>query len=325
LPYAPATAGGKIDPMARARGRGGQGRTTAEQAAIGPVATEEGRLVPVDGGWRLRRTEGLKVWNHLPQSVRRSVIAVLLPVPTLGVLGAVTASVLSGHPALAWVFLPLMYAALLGPYLARRRMSGLFQAHAPVTTLVGRRRGEPLKIVGRVCPGPTFESWGLRRRCVLACYVGTVEYVTGRLSDGRETPWSESRGIDFALELADGQRLAVRARDAYLASRPSELDRVFFGQDGQMLSAPVRRLVRGVPRGTVAESIFAETTVEPGDLVEVLGTLDFEVSPDGDGAPGRGQRLAPVLAAGGQTPLIVRKLGARAERRGQRKGASSKS
>lgn len=305
---------GKIHGMSRAVARRGQGRSTAEHAAIGPLAgSSEGPLVPVDGGWRLRRIEGLKVWNHLPQSVRRSVVAVLLPVPTMGLLGAVTVSVVTGHPALAWLFLPMMYGVLLGPYLARRRMSGLFDAHAPTGTLAGRGRGEPVKVRGRVCAGPTFESWGLRRRCVLACYVGTVEYVTGRLSDGRESPWSESRGIDFALELEDGQRLQVRARDAYLANRPSDLDRLFFGRDGQMLAAPVRRFVRGVPHGTVAESIFAETTIAPGDLVEVLGTLDFEVSAAGEGGPGRGQRLLPVLGAGGKAPLVVRLIrGARA-------------
>ena len=44
--------------------------------------------------------------------------------------------------------------------------------------------------------GATFETAGLRRSAVLACYAGTVTYVTGHITDGLSAP-VETR-VDFA-------------------------------------------------------------------------------------------------------------------------------
>ena len=47
---------------------------------------------------------------------------------------------------------------------------------------------------------------------VLASYAGTVTYVSGHITDGLERPWHETRGIDFVVDMENGETVTVRTR-----------------------------------------------------------------------------------------------------------------
>jgi hypothetical protein len=229
-----------------------------------------------------------------------------LALPVLG-LGAMLGAGLWTESFLFWMFFPMaLLGLLLGPALADRHLRRLLRGHAASLTVTNRRRGDVVKLRGRVRPGPTFESAGMRRSSVLACYAGTVDYITGRLSDGLERPWWETRGIDFVLDLPGNESVVVRVREAHLVQQPEELRALFWSHSRNGLPSPLRRQARPVRRGTVTETIIGETNVGPGDDIEVLGIVDREVSPAAE-ASARGERLQPVLRAGPLTPLVVRR------------------
>ena len=160
---------------------------------------------------------------------------------------------------------------------------------------------------GRVRAGATFESAGTRQRVVLACYAGTVTYVTGHITDGLARPWHETRGIDFTVDLETGESVGVRSRGVYFSPQPPETRRLFWGRNMQALPTALRRLARTDRAGSVTETIFGETNLCPGQQVEVVGVLDHEVRPEA-AASGRGARLHPILRASDRTPLLVERI-----------------
>jgi hypothetical protein len=64
-------------------------------------------------------------------------------------------------------------------------------------------------------------------------------------------------------------------------------------------------LRRGVA-GSLTEAVSLELLVEPGDEVEILGTLDLEVNPALPAAPGRGVPFGPVLRGTARRPILIR-------------------
>jgi hypothetical protein len=269
-----------------------------------PVALEGAALEPIAGGWLLRRVERTRPWQLLPPGTRGTLVtssAFSLAGLAAGLLSA------SAYPELfLWFYVSSLLPLLCAPVLAERRLRRL-AAESPYTrSLAERQRGQVVKVEGVVRAGPTFESAGLRQRVVLACYAGTVTYVTGHITDGLDRPWHETRGIDFVVELPSGESVAVRSRGAYLVPQPPETRRLFWGRNMQALPSPLRRLARADRYSAVTETIFGESNLRPGERVEVVGTLDHEVSPQA-AAAGRGARLHPVLKATGMTPLLVRR------------------
>jgi hypothetical protein len=268
---------------------------------------ESGPLRPVANGWILRRVERARLWRLLPPGPRGALVGTSLM--SAGV-AALALLVVPHLPLLfPWAFATALVPLLFAPLLAERRLQRLMtEERALIHALATCRRGDVVKVRGRVRPGPTFESAGLRRPSVLASYAGRVAYATGQLTDGFEWPWFETRGIDFTLELASGETALVCVRDLYLMPHPPETHSLFWSAAMRMLPSPLRRLGRSVRQGAVNETILGETNLGPGDEVEVLGVLDHEVSSAAD-ATGRGARLAPVLRAGPLTPLLVRRCG----------------
>ena len=247
------------------------------------------------------------MWQVLPPGPRGALVT------TATVSGATAglALLVGQHlPGLfPWAFAVALLPLLFAPLLAERRLERLLADERGLArALATCRRGDILKVRGRVRPGPTFESAGLRRPSVLASYAGRVAYATGQLTDGVEWPWFETRGIDFTLDLASGETALVRVRDLYLMPHPPETTTLFWSRAIRMLPSPLRRLGRSLRQGAVNETILGETNLGPGDEVEVLGVLDHEVSSAADAA-GRGARLVPVLRAGPLTPLLVRRCG----------------
>jgi hypothetical protein len=275
-----------------------------------PVAADGGALEPVTRGWLLRRVERTRPWQLLPPGTRGTLVGASV----FSLLGMAAGLLTASHypELLVWLYVSSVLPMLCAPVLAEKRLRHL-TARRPFTWSLGeRRRGDVVKIRGRVREGATFETAGLRRPAVVACYAGTVAYVTGHITDGLERPWHETRGFDFAVELQSGEALSVRVRGAYFLPQPPETRPLFWGRNMQTLPSPLRRRASADRTGAMTEVIFGETSLGLGDEVEVVGVLDYEVSPEATAA-GRGARLHPVLRAGSLTPLLVRGCGERAD------------
>jgi hypothetical protein len=126
----------------------------------------------------------------------------------------------------------------------------------------------------------------------------------------------QTQGIDFDLDLDDGQRVRISVRGALLLDRarrtreppacgPVSVDRCErrrLALSSQLLSGPslTARLFGGRRR--------YEASVAPGDRVEVCGVLHHEPAPDALGPFARQMPTRAVLRAGPRLPLLVRRL-----------------
>ncbi len=264
------------------------------------------RSTPVARGWLLRRVERTRPWQLLPPGTRGTLVGASM----FSLLGMASGLLTASHypELLVWLYVSSVLPMLCAPVLAEKRLRRLAARRPFTRSLAERCRGDVVKMRGRVREGATFETAGLRRPAVLACYAGTVTYVTGHITDGLERPWHETRGFDFAVDLPSGEALSVRVRGVYFLPQPPETRPLFWGRNMQTLPSPLRRRASADRRGAMTEVIFGETSLGPGDDVEVVGVLDHEVSPEATAA-GRGARLHPVLRAGSLTPLLVRRCG----------------
>lgn len=250
----------------------------------------------------LRRVERTRPWELLPPGTRGTLVTTSMFTLAGLAMGLLSAS---HFPELfVWVYASSVLPLLCAPVVAERRLRRMAAENPFSRSLAERRRGEVVKIRGKVRAGSTFESAGLRQRVVLASYAGTVTYVSGHITDGFARPWHETRGIDFTVDLPSGEAVTVRSRGVYFLPQPAETRRLFWGRNMQALPCPLRRLARADRRSAVTETIFGETNLHPGDEVEVMGVLDHEVNPEATAA-GRGARLHPVLRASEATPLLV--------------------
>jgi hypothetical protein len=125
----------------------------------------------------------------------------------------------------------------------------------------------------------------------------------------------EVRGIDFDLDLDGGQQARVCVRGAFLVDRPTRAQQapacgpVYAGPSSEGFRARLRSALLAEP-SPVFRSFGDryESSVGPGDRVEVVGVLHPELAPD---AAAPFARLAPwrfVLRAGARQPLLVRRL-----------------
>ena len=276
-------------------------------SGVGVETTPGTALLPLPAplqGHLLRRVEWTRPWLLLPPGAR----GCLIPLSALAVVSILAGIATTSHTPqfLVWLYGAAMLPMLIGPVLVERRLRRLAERCPLQHTVATQRRGELIKLRGRVAAGPTFETVGLRRPAVIASYAGTVTYVTGHITDGLSRPLHETRGLDFCVELESGERVGIRTRGAYFLSQPPETQKLFWGRNMQGLPTPLRRLARIEERGAVNETILGETSLSPGEEVEVLGVLDHEVSREA-AAAGRGSRLQAVLRAGPLTPLLVRR------------------
>jgi hypothetical protein len=128
----------------------------------------------------------------------------------------------------------------------------------------------------------------------------------------------ETRGIDFSLDVDSGQRVKVLVHEAFLLERP----RRFRGppacgpvsdhrdDDDEGDRPPrLRSDLRHPPRVwyRLFEPSLYESSIAPGDHIEVCGLVHHEADPAGDAGPSRGVPLQAVLSAGPGVRLLVRR------------------
>jgi hypothetical protein len=284
---------------------GALGQTAPATAFAGNTGPED-RLAPSPNGQVLRRVEWTRPWLLLPPGARGCLVPLTIAAGLAMITGAAMTASLSPE-FVVWLYGAATLPMAAAPMLVERRLRHLAERRPLSVSVAPLRRGEVVKVRGRVRAGETFETAGLRRPAVLASYAGTVTYVTGHITDGLSRPLHETRGVDFSVDLESGERVVVRTRNVYFLSQPPETKRLFWGRNMQGLPTPLRRLSRVEDRGAVTEVILGESNLCPGDEVEVVGVLDHEVSPIA-AAAGRGARLQAVLRSGTLTPLLVRRV-----------------
>jgi hypothetical protein len=180
--------------------------------------------------------------------------------------------------------------------------------------------------------------WGLRRRFVRGTRPGrlaevgpgTLVRVTGVIAAQPVVPTlfsgapavlfrscianaDEVRGIDFELELDGGQQARVCVRGAFLVDRPTRAPHppacgpVYAGPAAEGFRARLRSALLDEP-SPVFRTFGArhESSVGPGDRVEVAGVLQHELAPEAAGPFDRGMPTRFVLRAGPGRPLLVR-------------------
>jgi hypothetical protein len=108
----------------------------------------------------------------------------------------------------------------------------------------------------------------------------------------------EIRGAPFILRRADGAAFRIDPASAWVQEDAQELTRIS-RDDRRALGAPTRGIRQQV----------RQVALSPGDVVEAVGRIAHEISPDGVAVPGRGtpivQKLVPIWEDG----VWIRRLG----------------
>ena len=130
----------------------------------------------------------------------------------------------------------------------------------------------------------------------------------------------ETRAIDFWVELADGQRVKVSARQAILLDAPRPVREpaacgpVFLGSDPDGGGfPPVFRLcpepITGAPWWRLVYTRLRESSLGPGDPIELWGALEQELNPEAERGGSRNPPLATVICSRPGHPLFLRTPG----------------
>jgi hypothetical protein len=132
----------------------------------------------------------------------------------------------------------------------------------------------------------------------------------------------ETRGVDFALDVA-GQQIRIGARRSLLLDEPSRVREPpacgpvycdpWANPKLRDRSARLCSSLFTTPPGwfKILPSRRFESSVGPGDEVEVFGILHHEVDPDAGDAFSREVPVGRALRAGARLPLIVRSVARR--------------
>jgi hypothetical protein len=213
-----------------------------------------------------------------------------------GVLGAVT---LVDAAALGLGAVAL--AAVTASELRRTRDLRAFTRRPLRTSVRSVSPGQRVRVRGRVLPGPEPPRSGSSWDAVLARYVGRITSFSGGLFSSASRSVEELRGQSFRLALDEGESVAVEVDNALLVSEDSLMER------SRLASRPLWSRLEDPESGLVV-FVHDEERVRPGDEVEIVGTVEPTVDPQGE-APGyRGARVGVVLRGSAVRPLLVRRV-----------------
>jgi hypothetical protein len=263
-----------------------------------PAAPPEGDLAPNGVGWVIGAGDlQQQVYPDLANRARW--LPLFLPF-ALAVLGEISPSqgvyrsALIASCAVAWV-------GLRAPWNRAKRQ---LRRASRVTRLDDVPDGSLVRVVGVIRPQATVPT----------LFAG----VPAVLSRSRMGPAQETRGVDFVLELETGEQAKVAVRRSFLLDRPQRrreppacgpvtTDTV---DDVHVLrSDMLRELGLSANSGPISgrSSRRYESSVGPGDRVEVCGVVHHEVSADVVPRSSRQVPTRAVLSAGENIPLLVRR------------------
>jgi hypothetical protein len=284
-------------------------------ALLGLRIPTDDRLAPVEGGWLLRSSEGFltpysralnRPWSHIGWDW----------IGRAGLRGAVVIGVMI---ALFWVtrvidlpvsvYVLVLLAGVLGCVLAVPFVERRLKARR-VRRLLSRLAAVAVRAQVRDLPDGTLA----RVRGVIEAPRPFSSLVTGKpavlarsLRLGGRGPFEVLHGIDFDLCIEAGERVHVSVRHAFLTDEPeggqaSCLNPTFADPDQVGYNAIM------IAGGTYPP-LYREVRVEPGDSIEVIGSVTRVVHPDADAAFGREPPMRVSMHGSKKVPLLVRRLG----------------
>jgi hypothetical protein len=271
-------------------------RTRGLDAPAPPI---DGDLPPNGAGWLLGvKPMGGRLHPSLPLHAIACAAAGAL-------LAACAGAFASHHP-------PVIMAALLGALVplclvfglelaARQRTRRQFAQGTSATRLADVDPGSVVSLIGVIAARPAVPS--LFRGVPAVLFRDCVHNA------------DEVRGIDFELELEDGEA-HVCVRRAFLVDRPTRTTQapacgpVYAEPAAEGFGARLRSALL-IERSPLFRTLGAryESSVGPGDRVEVSGVLHHELAPDDTAPFGRSVPARFVLRAPAGRPLLVRSLG----------------
>jgi hypothetical protein len=258
-----------------------------------PAAPPEGDLVPRATGWLIGT--GPPRQQLYPVFSRRS--QVVLGLMCLAVTVVQYAGLLESWLVGGLVFgAPLMGALTCLEIVPRARLRWQLEKARRVASLADAPRGTLVRVTGTIAQQATVPTLFRGVPAVL---------FRNRVSSGDQT-----RGQDFLVDLDQGEQAKVAARRAFLLDPPTRTreppacgpvseDQV----DGRVVLQPDLRFRRSLRSGKRRY----ESSVGPGDRVEVCGIVEHVLDPALENPSPREPPLRAVLMADGKTPLLVRR------------------
>jgi hypothetical protein len=272
--------------LARARGLGA------------PTAPEDGDLPPNGIGWLVSVDP---VGRRLHPRLYRAMLC-------CAVMAAVVAK---WADLLVWYRPPLVVAILLGALLplvciavvelaAWGALQRRFARAVPAARLDQAGPGELVCLSGVVAAQPTVPT----------LFRGVPAVLFRDCIGGAD----EVRGIDFELELDGGASVRVCARRAFLVDRPTRAPQppacgpVYAGPCDESFRVRLRSAVLDQPSPvSLTLGDRYESSIGPGDRVEVAGVLHRELAPEAAQPFARFIPTRFVLRASADQPLLVRR------------------
>jgi hypothetical protein len=167
----------------------------------------------------------------------------------------------------AGVFTLAAVRMALGPVLARRWVMG---------RAAQRLRGT-VEVAETTVPTP-----GSGRPAVMVRTVFPPAKANGRPRMGLQ---EDVRGVPFHLRLGDGRAVRVEPVSVYLLEKLRPV---------QWLTEDDRQALRAPWRGMLRKTVL-QSSIHPGDQLEMVGRLETDVDQAGVGAPARGVPLVTFL------------------------------
>jgi hypothetical protein len=266
-----------------------------------PEPPADGDLPPNRAGWLV---------SVKPVGGRRHP-RLLMAVACCAAAGALLATLAN---LLAWHRPPLLVALSLGA-LAPLSLVGVLEVAARYGVQRQFARAVTPMRLGDVAPGNIVRLIGVIaiQPSVPTLFRGVAAVLFRNCVDNAD----EVRGIDFALELDDGQLTHVCVRRAFLVDRPTRVRQapacgpVYAQPSSEGFSARLRSALLVEPSPLLrAFGARHESSVGPGDRVEVAGALHHELAPDAADPFTRHTPSRFVLRASADRPLLVRRLAA---------------
>jgi hypothetical protein len=283
--------------LARARNWERQPDVVANLAAraaglSSPPSPTEGDLVPSATGWLIGRgPPGEQLYptfirwaNRCFYSTYLASVVVQLPVwhPSVLVGGLILG-------------LPLVGALASMAIVPRARLRRQFKRAVQADSLADVPRGTLVRVTGTIAAGATVPT--------------LFRGVPAVLFRNRISSVDETRGQDFLLDLHHGEQAKVAARRSYLLDAPKRTDE-------PPACGPVRPY-RVENHYELRSDLFVhswfrsregryESSVGPGDRVEVCGIVEHVLDPTMENPSPRQPPMRPVLMGDEKTPLLVR-------------------
>ena len=259
-----------------------------------PAAPPEGDLVPSASGWLIGTgPPRQQLYPVFSRRADHSLLAASLYVGVVGFVGLPTGALVGGV-ILAAPLLAVIAGIEIVPRLRLRRQFELAQRFA---SLDGAPSGSLVRVAGTIAPQATVPT--------------LFRGVPAVLFRNRIANADETRGHDFLLDLDHGEQVKVAVRRSFLLEPPTRTreppacgpvsDHVVDGRQALQSDLLVRHSVGSWKRRY-------ESSVGPGDRVEICGIVEHVLDPALESRSPREAPIRPVLMADEKTPLLVRRV-----------------